>query len=57
VKLFGGGVPGGRLGIMLLAIWLILTGILGLQILNLPRSDLVTALLAIAAGVLLLMGR
>jgi len=57
VKFFQGGVPGGRLGVMLLAIWLILTGILGLGILNLPRSDLVMALLAIVAGVLLLMGR
>jgi hypothetical protein len=46
-----------NLGITLLAIWLILTGLLPLLNISFPASGVVLALLAIAAGVLLLMGR
>jgi hypothetical protein len=43
-----------NLGILLLAIWLILTGIIPLLGLNFPQSGLLLAILAIAAGVFLL---
>ena len=46
-----------NLGLLLLGIWLILTGLLTLLRLNLPESGLILAVLAIVAGVLLLLGR
>jgi hypothetical protein len=49
---------GRSLGITLLAIWLILEGIIGLGIISgLAGLGIILAILAIAAGVLLLMGR
>ena len=48
---------GRSLGITLLAIWLILEGIIGLGIINVAGLGIILAILAIAAGVLLLMGR
>jgi hypothetical protein len=47
----------GNLGMILLAIWLIITGLLPLLSLNIPAIGTVLALLAIAAGVLILLGR
>jgi hypothetical protein len=46
-----------NLGMLLLGIWLILTGLLPLINLNFPASGTILALLAIAAGVLILLGR
>lgn len=46
-----------NLGMLLLGIWLILMGLLPLLSLNIPGNGIITALLAIAAGVLILMGR
>ena len=43
-----------NLGTILLAIWLILTGLLPLVTIQIPGAELVLAILAIAAGVLLL---
>ncbi len=45
-----------NLGLALLGVWLILTGLMSLG-LNFPGLGLVAAVLAVAAGVLLLMGR
>jgi len=45
------------LGILLLAIWLIATGLLPLTKANIPRSGTVLNVLAIAAGILILIGR
>jgi hypothetical protein len=45
------------LGMLLLAIWLILTGLLVLLRLTIPESGLILAVLAIVAGVLILLGR
>lgn len=45
----------GGLGIILLAIWLILSGLLPLLSLNIPSGDVILAILAIAAGVLILL--
>jgi hypothetical protein len=42
------------LGILLLAIWLIASGLLPLLSLNIPASGTILALLALAAGVLIL---
>lgn len=44
-----------NLGMLLLAIWLILTGLLPLLNLNIPSIGPILAILAIAAGVLLLL--
>ena len=44
-----------NLGTLLLGIWLILTGLLPLIKISIPASDAVWALLAIAAGVLILL--
>jgi UPF0716 family protein affecting phage T7 exclusion len=44
-----------NLGTILLAIWLILTGLLPLVTLKIPGSEIVLAILAIAAGALLLL--
>ena len=46
----------GNLGMILVSIWLILTGLLSLLSVNFPNSGLVLAVLAIAAGVVLLLG-
>ncbi len=46
-----------RLGILLLSIWLILTGLIGLVRLNIAGLGVIMALLALAAGVLLLLER
>ena len=42
---------------LLLAIWLILTGLLQLGTISIPAISLIMAVLALAAGVLILMGR
>ena len=47
----------GNIGILLLAVWLILVGLLQLINISFPASGTVTAILAIAAGVLLLIKR
>ncbi len=46
-----------NLGMVLLAIWLILFGVLSLGILRFGALDTIAALLAIAAGILLLLRR
>lgn len=46
-----------RLGIVLLAIWLILMGLSQLLTLDIPGLGVILAILAIAAGVLLLFER
>ncbi len=46
-----------NLGFLLLAIWLILTGLLPLLSISFPAAGTLMSLLAIAAGVLILMGR
>jgi hypothetical protein len=45
------------LGILLLAIWLVATGLLPFTRRRLPHSDTVLNVLAIVAGVLILLGR
>ncbi len=44
-----------NLGMMLLSIWLIVTGLLTFATVSIPSSDIILALLAIAAGVLFLL--
>lgn len=46
-----------NLGMLLLGIWLILTGLLALLRLAIPEGSLILAVLAIVAGVLILLGR
>jgi hypothetical protein len=46
-----------NLGMLLLAIYLIVVGVLGLGIISVSGLGVVIAILAIAAGVLLLIGR
>ena len=46
-----------NLGFLLLSIWLILTGLLELVKINFSALPLIMAILAIAAGVLILLGR
>lgn len=46
-----------NLGMLLLAIWILLTGLLALVRVSIPEMGLIMSLLAIAAGVLLLLGR
>ena len=46
-----------NLGMLLLAIWLILTGLIPVLKLSIEGLPLIMALLAIAAGVLILIGR
>ena len=48
---------GRNLGMLLLAIWLILTGLMPLLNLSFQGVGTIMAILAIAAGVLLLIGR
>ena len=50
-------VPGKNLGRLLLAIWLILIGLLPLLSITFPASATVLGVLALAAGVLMLIGR
>ncbi|HEV3255769.1 MAG TPA: hypothetical protein VG013_02700 [Gemmataceae bacterium] len=61
MKLFSRRKFPNRLGMPLLGIWLVAWGILALHLLNIPRSDVIAGwvmpLLAIAAGVLILMER
>jgi hypothetical protein len=47
--------PTSRLGVLLLGIWLIATGLLPLLSINIPAS-IILALLAIAAGIAILLG-
>ncbi len=47
----------GSWGMILLGIWLILVGLLPLLGISIPAGATILALLAIAAGVLILMGR
>ncbi len=44
-----------NLGMMLLSIWLIVTGLLTFATVSIPSSDIILALLAIAAGILFLL--
>ena len=46
-----------NIGMLLLAIWLIASGVLSLVPVNFPQSGLILAALAIAAGVLLVLER
>ena len=46
-----------NLGMLLLAIWLILTGLLQVVSIAIPSIGIIMAVLAIAAGVLILLGR
>jgi hypothetical protein len=46
-----------NLGMLLLAIWLIVTGLLSVLSVNFPSSGIVLAILAVAAGVLILLRR
>lgn len=46
-----------NLGMLLLAIWLILTGLIGLLGLAFAGLGVIMALLALAAGILILLGR
>ncbi len=46
-----------NLGMLLLAIWLIVTGILQVVTISIPGIGIILAILAIAAGVLILLGR
>ncbi len=58
--LIGGGRPAKwtkNLGILLLAIWLIATGLVALLGVRIPASAEILAILAVAAGVLLLLRR
>ncbi len=45
-----------NIGMLLLAVWLILTGVLELLNITFPARDILLELLAIAAGVLLFLG-
>jgi hypothetical protein len=46
-----------NLGMLLLGIWLIVTGLLQVVSIHIPAIGTILALLAIAAGVLILLGR
>jgi hypothetical protein len=46
-----------NLGMVLLGIWLILEGLLKVVTVPIPAIGIISAVLAIAAGVLILMGR
>lgn len=46
-----------NLGMVLLAIWLIVTGLLSVVSIPIPAIGTILAVLAIAAGVLILLGR
>jgi hypothetical protein len=46
-----------NLGLIVLSVWLIATGLIALLHFSFPSMPLVMAIVAIAAGVLILMGR
>ena len=46
-----------NVGMLLLGIWLILTGLLQIASISIPGIGIILALLAIVAGILILMGR
>jgi len=46
-----------RLGLILLGIWLIVTGLLQVIKIPIPSLNIIMAILAIAAGVLIMLGR
>ena len=46
-----------NLGMILLAVWLIVTGLLKVVSIPIPAIGMILAVLAIAAGVLILLGR
>ena len=46
-----------NLGMILLAIWLIATGLLQVVSIAIPAIGIILALLAVAAGILILLGR
>jgi hypothetical protein len=46
-----------NLGMVLLSIWLIVTGLLNFVSIPIPAMGVIMAVLAIAAGVLILLGR
>lgn len=46
-----------NLGMVLLAVWLILTGLIGLFSLSFGGLPIIMGILALAAGILLLLGR
>jgi hypothetical protein len=50
-------VPSKHIGRVLLAIWLVLTGLFALLSISFPSQGIVMAVLALASGVLLLLGR
>jgi len=45
------------IGMLLLSIWLILTGLFGVVTFTFPGKEVIMAILAIAAGVFILLGR
>lgn len=45
------------LGMLLLGIWLILTGLLSIVTIAIPSIGIIMAILAIAAGILILIGK
>jgi hypothetical protein len=46
-----------NIGMLLLAVWLILTGLMGLFGLDIANSGVILAVLALAAGIAILVGR
>ncbi len=54
VLVVGGGKLGGKWAVIVLAVWLILTGLVALIDLSFSGSGILVGLLAIAAGILLL---
>ena len=46
-----------NIGMLLLSVWLILTGLMGLFGVDIPNSALVLAVLALVAGIAILLGR
>jgi hypothetical protein len=47
----------GNLGMILLGVWLVLTGLVALFSFSFPAMPMVMAILALAAGILILIGR
>jgi hypothetical protein len=47
----------GSLGLILLAIWLILTGLIAVIGFHFPSEGIILGLIALAAGILILIGR
>ncbi len=46
-----------NLGMLLLGIWLILTGLLGIVSIPIPFLNIIMAILALASGILILIGK